>query len=323
MGNKSIEHHGELVITNLQKLESCTIKFEKSGFLGGIDYSIKGYCKNAKGTDIIKLTGKWNEKLSAEFVAQVPDYKKGQSVELWKWETPNFQGPYRLTKYANSLNHFPPEHKDIILPSDSRRRLDRFYLERGYSDYATDWKKVGEYRQRQDHKIRGHGSGPQGLLSPRGERPTHKQSNENGDSEPTGEKKEGKDKDKHNKQKKLERISDHKDKKGKADRTSFVEEESWLPVWFKEDKDHNGKKIWTFKNTYWKIREEREKIVNEKGNPGELYTDPAIRGSSADFASYHSLWSDLLGKETEADTEKAKEKAEKTKKALKEKTEEK
>jgi hypothetical protein len=48
----SIEHHGELVVTNLVSNEVCTVKFEKSGFFGGINYDFKGFCKNAQGKDV-------------------------------------------------------------------------------------------------------------------------------------------------------------------------------------------------------------------------------------------------------------------------------
>jgi len=76
-------------------------------------------------------------------------------LKLWEWQVPHFKDqPYRLTKFATSLNYFPPELKYVLLPTDSRRRLDRFYLERGHSEYATLWKKVGEYRQREDHRAR-------------------------------------------------------------------------------------------------------------------------------------------------------------------------
>ncbi len=50
---------------------------------------------------------------------------------------------------------FPPELQNVILPSDSRRRPDRFYLERGHSDLGTQWKKICEYRQRSEHEARG------------------------------------------------------------------------------------------------------------------------------------------------------------------------
>jgi len=42
----------------------------------------------------------------------------------------------------------------VILPSDSRRRPDRKYLEKGNNDNATYWKKVIEEKQRSDRKTR-------------------------------------------------------------------------------------------------------------------------------------------------------------------------
>jgi len=42
----------------------------------------------------------------------------------------------------------------VLLPSDSRRRPDRKYLEKGNNDNATYWKKVIEEKQRSDRKTR-------------------------------------------------------------------------------------------------------------------------------------------------------------------------
>lgn len=196
-----------------------------------------------------------------------------------------------------SLNHFPPELKPILLPSDSRRRLDRFYLERGYSEYATEWKKVGEYRQREDHKARGHNNlvkaeSSKTITSPRGEMAGSTKG------------------DKHAKSEKKEKKGDKKEK-----HSHHAHEEGWDPVWFVEDQDHLENKIWTFSNEYWKIREQREALIKDNKDPGELHTPPTIKSTAADFATYHQLWENLLGVQTEDSNDK--EKAEKYKASLK------
>lgn len=43
-----------------------------------------------------------------------------------------------------------------VLSSDSRRRLDRYYLQMGDVEKATQWKRVAELQQREDEKARKH-----------------------------------------------------------------------------------------------------------------------------------------------------------------------
>jgi hypothetical protein len=42
--------------------------------------------------------------------------------------------------------------KKIILPTDSRRRLDVRYLIKGEDKRATAWKQIGENKQREEEK---------------------------------------------------------------------------------------------------------------------------------------------------------------------------
>jgi hypothetical protein len=45
-----------------------------------------------------------------------------------------------------------PELKKILLPTDSRRRLDIRYLIKGEDKRATAWKQIGENKQREEEK---------------------------------------------------------------------------------------------------------------------------------------------------------------------------
>lgn len=44
--------------------------------------------------------------------------------------------------------------KKVVLTTDSRRRPDRQWLEKGDCDNSTQWKRVAEYRQRIDENDR-------------------------------------------------------------------------------------------------------------------------------------------------------------------------
>jgi len=81
--------------------------------------------------------------------------KKGETRTLWTIARDTFlHDQYNFTQYTKSLNDYDQEMEAILLPTDSRRRLDRHFLEKGETDSATYWKKVMEERQRQDRKTR-------------------------------------------------------------------------------------------------------------------------------------------------------------------------
>jgi hypothetical protein len=50
---------------------------------------------------------------------------------------------------------YTEDMKKLVLPTDSRRRLDLTYVLAGQPDTATACKKIMEERQRQDRKKRG------------------------------------------------------------------------------------------------------------------------------------------------------------------------
>jgi len=156
VGSMWIEHYGDLVIKNITTGDSVTVEFTKSGLWKiGCEYKVAGVVTDKAGKKIIRLKGEWNSELQAEWLEETASHKKHSKLELWKPVENDFKGlPYKMTKFSISLNALPADQADFILPSDSRRRLDRYYLERGYADVGTQWKKVGEYRQREDHRVR-------------------------------------------------------------------------------------------------------------------------------------------------------------------------
>lgn len=50
------------------------------------------------------------------------------------------------------MSDVSPELKKLILPTDSRRRLDIRYLIKGEDKRATAWKQIGENKQREEEK---------------------------------------------------------------------------------------------------------------------------------------------------------------------------
>jgi len=88
-------------------------------------------------------------------IVKTEKIKKGTTKR--PWEIPQNSEPPKnglLPPFSASLNEFDDRLADVLLPTDSRRRLDRLFLEKGDYDTATYWKKVMEDRQRVDRKKR-------------------------------------------------------------------------------------------------------------------------------------------------------------------------
>jgi hypothetical protein len=133
----------------------CNIAFKKSGLFQGTQFKVEGYIEDSNGKKLVKIEGKWNEKLEGRWLEDTITVKKGETRTLWTISLDTFlHDQYNFTKYTVSLNRLNQGEEHIILPSDSRRRLDRKYLELGDTDKATHWKKIIEERQRSDRRQR-------------------------------------------------------------------------------------------------------------------------------------------------------------------------
>jgi len=101
----------------------------------------------------VKVEGRWDRYLDVTWLVNTQKVTKGTTRRLWeiKESPPSTNG---LPAFSASLNDFDDTLKEIVLPTDARRRLDKFFLEKGDSDSATYWKKIMEDRQRIDRKRR-------------------------------------------------------------------------------------------------------------------------------------------------------------------------
>jgi len=104
---------------------------------------------------LVKLEGKWSENLFGKWLEDTEFVQKNEIRSLWKIDMKSFlNDQYNYTQFTVSLNRMTETEEFVVLPSDSRRRLDRKYLEKGNTDTATYWKKLIEDRQRLDRKSR-------------------------------------------------------------------------------------------------------------------------------------------------------------------------
>jgi hypothetical protein len=150
-----IEHFGNLSIMNLDGSLQCTISFKKSGIFQGTQYKVEGFISDRQGKKLVKLEGKWNESLEAKWLEDTLYVKKNETRTLWTIDSASFLADqYNFTQYTASLNSMSETDEGVLLPSDSRRRLDRKCLEKGNSDSGTYWKKIIEDKQRSNRKTR-------------------------------------------------------------------------------------------------------------------------------------------------------------------------
>jgi len=154
-GSMRMEHYGELNIRNLNGSVQALVNFSKSGYFQGTLYQVEGYITDQKKNKIVKLSGRWDSFLTATWLINTEFVKAGTEKLLWKFEPEAIAvEAHQFRPFTASLNDFDGISDDILLPTDSRRRLDRFFLEIGDMDSASLYKRVMEDQQRADKRTR-------------------------------------------------------------------------------------------------------------------------------------------------------------------------
>jgi len=155
-GTMRIEHYGDLHIRNLNGSAHALIIFSKSGYFQGTQYQVEGFIYDQEKNKCVKLSGRWDSYLSATWLVDTASVKAGEEKFVWKYEPePIVVDAYQFKPYAASLNEFDSEANAMLPPTDSRRRLDRYYLDIGDFDGATFWKRSMEDKQRIEKNLRG------------------------------------------------------------------------------------------------------------------------------------------------------------------------
>jgi len=154
-GTMRIEHYGALNIRNLNGSAHALVIFSKSGYFQGTQYQVEGFIYDQYKNKCVKLSGRWDSYLSATWLVDTESVKTGEEKLLWKYvPEPIIVEAYQFRPYAASLNEFDADADTMLPPTDSRRRLDRYYLDVGDNEAASYWKHSMEDRQRLDKKLR-------------------------------------------------------------------------------------------------------------------------------------------------------------------------
>jgi hypothetical protein len=159
----------------------------------------------------------------------------------------------------------------VLCPTDSRLRPDRRWLEYGYTDLATTWKRALEERQRLDRRLtEQYASTTISVLSSENLQKTSSTQSTTINSSSSVVQNNTL----------LHFPSEHSDH-------VFV---PYVPAWFKKIPDGEGGDTWVYTGTYWQQREEKERLLlcgNEEEAKKLLYPR-SVRNKACDFRSYQS-----------------------------------
>jgi len=154
VGSTWIDVFGSLAVKCVESGIEAHVDFTQCGWFGAGRYEFKGYIVDADGKKVMLVSGKWNSHCDA--VRCDADGNPADGAETHRlWESnPKPEDPkYKFTQFAKDLNTVPAGAPEP-LPSDARRRPDRFALMVGDSVKAGEQKSVLEDRQRAEKRER-------------------------------------------------------------------------------------------------------------------------------------------------------------------------
>ncbi|KAF8272111.1 Oxysterol-binding protein-domain-containing protein [Lactarius quietus] len=154
LGSPTIDHYGDMIITNHRTNDQCHLTFKPRGWRGKDAYEISGYVADAAGNIAYEIAGRWNSQLIMRPVGT------GWFILLWRnSEKPS--APFNLTPFAISLNDLPEDTlRPYLPPTDCRLRPDQRAFELGRYEHANELKGRQEDQQRATRKAREDGRLP-------------------------------------------------------------------------------------------------------------------------------------------------------------------
>ncbi|EGN94271.1 hypothetical protein SERLA73DRAFT_171297 [Serpula lacrymans var. lacrymans S7.3] len=174
LGSPTIDHYGDMIITNHRTGDQCVFTFKPRGWRGKDAFEISGLVRDADGEVTYEIAGRWNSQLICRAVGTgsgflhpdvpvsgpdspnaVPEY-----TLLWR-NSEKPVAPFNLTPFAITLNDCPEDTlKPFLCPTDCRLRPDQRAFELGRYELANELKGKQEERQRVTRKAREEGRLP-------------------------------------------------------------------------------------------------------------------------------------------------------------------
>jgi len=173
LGSPTIDHYGDMIITNHRTKDQCVLTFKPRGWRGRDAYEISGYVMDSNGTVTYEIAGRWNSQLVARAVGtgvgslhpdvsistsgfSSPSAPPPEYILLWRnSEKPS--APFNLTPFAITLNDCPNDLKPYLCPTDCRLRPDQRAFELGKYERANELKNEQEEFQRATRRAREEG----------------------------------------------------------------------------------------------------------------------------------------------------------------------
>ncbi|KAF8519178.1 Oxysterol-binding protein-domain-containing protein [Gautieria morchelliformis] len=174
LGSTTIDHYGEMTVTNHRTQDTCVLTFKPRGWRGKDAFEIRGHVFDASGCVTYDIAGRWNSQLVARKAedgrsALLPDINVGgpaspstaEYILLWR-NTEKPKAPFNLTPFAVTLNDCPAQTLKPYLPfTDCRLRPDQRAFELGRYDRANELKSMQEDFQRATRRRREEGEIPE------------------------------------------------------------------------------------------------------------------------------------------------------------------
>ncbi|KIJ64051.1 hypothetical protein HYDPIDRAFT_112576 [Hydnomerulius pinastri MD-312] len=174
LGSPTIDHYGDMIVTNHRTGDQCVLTFKPRGWRGKDAYEISGSVRNADGEITHEIAGRWNSQLICRGVGtgsgflhpdatvsspSSPNYMT-EYVLLWR-NSDKPTAPFNLTPFAITLNDCPEDTlKPYLCPTDCRLRPDQRAFEMGKYERANDLKSKQEEKQRTTRRAREDGRLP-------------------------------------------------------------------------------------------------------------------------------------------------------------------
>ncbi|KAL1719000.1 Oxysterol-binding protein-domain-containing protein [Schizophyllum commune] len=175
LAQPSIDHYGDMVVTNHRTGDQCILTFKPRGWRGRDAFEIAGKVVDASGRLVYEIAGRWNSQLIARLATDGsghihPDMSvsgpgspsaSSDYLLLWRNSEKPPRSPFNLTPFAITLNDCPKDTlKPYVCPTDCRLRPDQRAFEMGKWDLANDLKVAQEEKQRAIRRAREEGKLP-------------------------------------------------------------------------------------------------------------------------------------------------------------------
>ncbi|KAI6112236.1 Oxysterol-binding protein-domain-containing protein [Pisolithus croceorrhizus] len=174
LGSPTIDHYGDMIITNHRTGDQCILTFKPRGWRGRDAYEISGSVRTADGQVTYEIAGRWNSQLICRAVGTgsgflhpdatvsgpaSPNYM-AEYILLWR-NSEKELAPFNLTPFAITLNDCPKDTlQPYLCPTDCRLRPDQRAFEMGKYERASDLKIKQEEKQRATRRAREEGRIP-------------------------------------------------------------------------------------------------------------------------------------------------------------------